>query len=526
MRNPAKQTAHRYERNPSANVPRSVFNFDHDHKTTLDPGWVVPVGTWEAYPGDTFNVRLHTFVRMLTPLVPSLSNITLETFFFAIPCRLLYDDWPRLHGEKKNPGDLGYENYQVPTITGPGGLGFASGSVYDYMGVPPGVPDLTISALPLRAYALTMDTWFRDQNLIDSWAPDTGPGPDQPGDYELKRRGKRFDYFTSALTQAQKGEEVGIPLGGTIPIIRDPALAPPSFTDGANTGNLQGQSGGNVTITGSTVGTLDWSEPALLGDLDSATTVTINALRQAFALQQVLEADSRGGTRYPEQIYTHFGVVSPDARQQRPEYLGGGRQMINMTPVPMTNVSEAGDAGTKQGDLAAYATSAGSDHSFVKSFTEHCIVLALVNIRAELGYQQGLHRMWDRRTRFDYYLPAFAHLGEQEIKNKEIYAQGSADPTADEATFGFQERWGELRSMPSLITGLFRSAHPSGLDIWHTAQHFSSLPVLNEEFIEEDPPLLRMVAVQDEPLFKFDGFFEFKAARPLPTYSVPGLRRL
>lgn len=537
---------HNFSMIPRADIPRSSFDRSHGYKTTFDSGYLVPFFVDEALPGDTFKADLNMFCRLATPIVPFMDNLFLETFFFAVPIRLIWDNWQKFNGEQENPGDS--TDFLVPTITAPEG-GWKYGSLADYMGVPTGVAGLKIDALWHRAYNLIYNEWFRDENLQDSVPIHKDDGPDSDADYVLLRRGKRHDYFTSCLPWPQKGPGVELPLGGQAPIgftqrlgalpLVDAQSNPYRLFAGSNSyeedyiRSSAGLVSGAVSLN-STVNP-PWSNPPpktpqkILGidnqyltqnlytDLSSATAVTINSLRQAFQIQKLYEKDARGGTRYTEILRAHFGVVSPDARLQRPEYLGGTSGRININPVAQTSAS---DNTTPQGNLAAFGVYADSKHAFTKSFVEHCVILGLVNVRADLNYQQGLNRMFSRQTRFDFYWPALAHLGEQAVLNKEIYAQGNA---TDDDVFGYQERWAEYRYKPSLITGKFRSTDPQSLDVWHLAQKFDNLPALNATFIEDNPPVSRVVAVQNEPQFLFDSYMKLKCVRPMPVYSVPGL---
>jgi len=536
----------RFSQIPSANIQRSKFNRSHGHKTTFDAGLLIPIFVDEALPGDTFNLNATLFARLATPLKPVMDNMFLDTWFFAVPNRLLWDNWQKFNGEQTNPGDS--TDFLVPQLDS--GT-FAFGSIHDHFGLPTGIQiggtiGLQVNALHHRAYNLIYNEWFRDQNLQDSVAVHTDDGPDPISDYQLLRRGKRHDYFTSCLPWPQKGPAVELPIGGFAPVSFDVG-APEQFpVSGTGTplfsaSNLTGTSpiqaqgltasmkwnqspsgGGTVRQDAS------WADPQLetdlsainlRADLSSATATTINALRESFQIQRMFERDARGGTRYTEIIHSHFGVVSPDSRLQRPEYLGGGSTPVNLTSVPQTTP----DATTPQGNLAAYGIASSSGHSFNKSFTEHCVIVGLACVRADLTYQKGLNRMWSRQTRFDFYWPALAHLGEQEVLNKEIYAQGAVAHQTDNATFGYQERYAEYRYKPSQVTGLFRSDHPQSLDVWHLSQDFTTLPTLSAQFIQEDPPIDRVIAVPSEPHFIMDLYFNLTCARPMPTYSVPGL---
>ena len=517
--------SHRFSEIASAEIPRSSFNRSHGYKTTFDAGFLVPVFMDEALPGDTFALNMTAFSRLATPIHPFMDNVFMNSFFFAVPVRLLWDNWQRFNGEQTNPIDS--TDFLVPTMAAPAG-GYTALTLSDYLGLPTVVDPLVHSSLWHRAYNLIYNEWFRDQNLQDSVTVDLDDGPDDPSDYVLLRRGKRHDYFTSGLPWPQKGDSVELPLGTVAPIkglgVPDQTygLGPVEAfeTEGSATRTYASARDPNVTTTYIEEDPLNPGFPSIYADLTAATAATINQLRQAFQVQKLFERDARGGTRYTEIIRSHFGVTSPDARLQRPEYLGGGQSTVNLNPVAQTSggIDVADD--TPQGNLAAFGTVILAGHGFTKSFTEHCILIGMVSVRADLNYQQGLNRMFSRSTRFDFYWPALSHIGEQAILNKEIFADGSV---ADAEVFAYQERYAEYRYKPSMITGQMRSNHATPLDTWHLAQDFATLPVLNEEFIQDDPPIARVIAVPSEPHFLFDSFFDLKCARPMPLYGIPGM---
>nr|WAX26145.1 MAG: major capsid protein [Army ant associated microvirus 3] len=512
-----------FSRAPQATVPRSAFNRTSGHKTTFNAGYLVPVYLDEVLPGDTFNLRMTAFSRLATPIHPIMDNMTMETFFFFVPCRLVWSNWQAFCGERENPDSS--TDYLIPSLVDAPD-GYVELSLYDYFGLPTKVKALKkINALPLRCYNLIWNEYFRDQNMQKSLPVSKGDGPDAlDANYVLQRRGKRYDYFTSCLPWPQKGPSVELPLGkdaSLVPIDRDISMKtfeeslprPVDLTNGLGI-HYFGLRGSAQTSPSSA---LRWVDPALKVDLSTATSATINQLRQSFQIQKMYERDARGGTRYIEILQSHFGVVSPDSRLQRPEYLGGGSSPVIITPIAQT--SAVTEQPSPLANLAAIGTCVLRGHGFTKSFVEHGYVIGLVSVRADLTYQRGVDKLWSRKTRFDFYWPAFAHLGEQSVLNKEIYAQGTAD---DDKVFGYQERFAEYRFKHSLITGKFRSNATGTLDSWHLSQDFKNLPTLSSDFIVENPPVERIVSVTADPHFIFDSEFKLKCARPMPAYSVPG----
>jgi len=516
---------HSFSQVPRAEIPRSSFDRSHGVKTAFDGGLLIPIFVDEALPGDTFNMDMTGFARLATPIFPVMDNMFMETFFFAVPNRLLWDNWEKFCGSQVDPDDS--TDFLIPVNGSTGSSAHAVGSLYDYLGVPI-ITGLVFNAFHARAYNFIWNEWFRDENLQDSVVVDTDDGPDTRNDYVLLRRGKRHDYFCSCLPWPQKGDSVDLPLGTVAPVVVTTAGATstPSFT-GTNMGDvgqLNMPGGSSVDVETESFGTgsggvIHWDEVGLEADLSTATAATINQLRQAFQVQKLLERDARGGTRYTEVVRAHFGVTSPDQRLQRPEYLGGGSSRVSISQVPQTSESDT----TALGTLAAYGTVALHNHGFTKSFTEHCVIIGLVAVRADLTYQQGLNRMYSRQTRYDYYWPALSHIGEQGVLNREIWAQGAGDLVEDADIFGYQERFAEYRYKPSEISGILRSDAAGTLDAWHLSQDFATLPVLGDTFIQDTPPIDRVIAVDTEPHFIFDGYFRLRCARPMPMFGVPGL---
>lgn len=560
---------HRFSDAPAMYMRRTKFDRSHVYKTTFNSGKLIPVFVDEVLPGDTTRMSVNYFARLATPVKPIMDNIYLDWFFFFVPNRLVWDHWQNFCFEQEDPDDS--TDYVIPTVTATANSenGYV-GSLWDYFGLPVNtVGNLSgINALPFRAVYLIWNEWFRDENLQNSVkiqkgdtneVLDSSRASDQPSwvftsgtnivpGLACPPRGKRHDYFTSALPWTQKGPGVSIGLAGTATLV-DPSPVSGYFVQQSNnalgaaqlsedggvhsvytgTGSLKYQGGYSVaiaghSINGSGLATVtaqpgsSWLSKSAYADLDSSSIFTINSLRTAFQMQKFYERLARGGSRYTEVLRSFFGVVSPDARLQRPEFLGSFTKMVNVNPIAQTSAT---DDTSPQGNLSAYGVTASKFHGFTKSFVEHGYIIGFVCARADLTYQQGINKMWLRSTVYDFYWPTFAHLGEQAIELREIYAQGTE---ADTTVFGYQERYAEYRYKPSQITGKFRSSVTGGnLDLWHLSQFFKNAPTLNEEFIVENPPIDRIIAVPSEPEFLLDIGFRYTTVRPMPMFGTPGL---
>jgi hypothetical protein len=510
---------------PKADINRSSFNRSHGLKTTFDVDKLVPILVDEVLPGDTHKLNTNIFARLATPINPIMDNMYLDTFYFFVPMRLVWDNYAKFFGEQTNPGDS--TDYIIPKWTVQSTWGETSeNSIVDYMGCPT-KKNVALNSLPFRAYYLIYNEWFRDQNLqqsIDIRKDDTsGVGSVWAGTNHaidsggLVTRGKRHDYFTSCLPWAQKGDTVQIPLGEKAFVTRDETTDQYlSIKDiGGNNRLLEPQGTSDfIAMTGASTN----AARALYADLSQATSASINDWRQAFQIQKFLERDARGGTRYTEKVKAHFGVTSPDSRLQRPEYLGGGTTPVNIHPVAQQSAT---DSTSPQGNLSAFGTASENNSGFVKSFTEHGYIIGLANVRADLTYQQGLDKMWSRETQYDFFFPTFAHLGEQAVLNKEIFVSGNA--VTDNEVFGYQERYAEYKYKRSQLTGLFRSDASASLDAWHLSEDFANTPTLGDTFIKSNTPLDRAIAVPSEPHFIMDAYFNLTSIRPMPVFSPPGM---
>lgn len=555
-RNRIRVKAHNFSSAPQVYQKRSRFDRSFVRKMTFDEGKLVPFFVDEVLPGDTISLTVRDFCRLATPIAPFMDNLYLDKFFFFVPNRLVWEHWQNFCFEQEDPDDS--TDYVVPTCQLAGGTAGENGigTLWDYFALPTGLTNaLNVNALPFRMYYLIWNEWFRDENLQKSVKIDKSDTnavfkqdrvSDQPSwifssgttyinGFALAPRGKRFDYFTSALPFQQKGPGVSIGLAGTasvdstIPIDWPMEVKPnggsystvnryelEDTSYATRTGGLWTRNDNHRAWSGTNIKLPDFSA-GLTVDLDSSSIFTISSLRTAFQMQKFYERLARGGSRYTEVLTSFFGVVSPDSRLQRPEYLGGSSKMMNINPVAQT--SSTSDI-TPQGNLAAYGVSASKYHAFTKSFVEHGYIIGLLEVRADLTYQQGINKMWLRSTVYDWYWPTFAHLSEQAIINAEIYAQGTDD---DKGVFGYQERYAEYRYHPSEICGHFRSTYTKPLDVWHLSQKFDSLPTLSDQFIQDKPPVDRVVSVKDYPHFLIDIGFKYHTTRAMPMYGIPGL---
>lgn len=569
---------------PRVDISRSRFDRSSSVKTTFNTGDIVPFFLEEVLPGDTFNVKTSKVVRMQTLLTPLMDNLYLDTYYFFVPNRLVWQHWKEFCGENTESAWIPETEYAMPQITSPADTGWEVGTIADYFGIPTGVANLSVSALPFRAYALIMNEWFRDENLQDplvvpvddatvagvnstTFVTDVAKGG------KPYKAAKYHDYFTSALPAPQKGPDVSIPvsLGSELPVygtgdplyLTDGNFTYPFLSVGQSLGSVSmtGTAIANSGATGSKVGDIyangnsfysepnssggsdNWkgkvmgvptkekmdslAVPGLVGSglvavYDGAVSVaTINQLRLAFQIQKFYERQARGGSRYTEVVRSFFGVTSPDARLQRPEYLGGNRVPININQVIQQSGTES--ATTPQGTVVGMSQTTDTNSDFTKSFTEHGFIIGVMVARYDHTYQQGLDRLWSRKDKFDFYWPVFANIGEQAIKNKELYAQGTAE---DDEVFGYQEAWAEYRYKPNRVTGEMRSSYAHSLDVWHLADDYSKLPSLSAEWIQEDASTVnRVLAVSDNLSAQFfaDIYVKNLCTRPMPMYSIPGL---
>lgn len=536
---------------PHVDISRSRFDRSSSIKTTFNAGDVVPFFLEEVLPGDTFSVDSSKVVRMQTLLTPMMDNVYLDTYYFFVPNRLVWQHWKEFCGENNESAWIPQTEYAIPQLKSPAG-GFEVGTIADYFGLPTGVPNLSVSALPFRAYALIMNEWFRDENLMDPLVVPTDDATVtgvNTGTFvtDVAKGGKPFvaakyhDYFTSALPAPQKGPDVQIPVAsaGNMPVVPLADKVPSSMISNQSyTASWIGKkptSGDMFSIGFDTDGTQanrnqtigSVSGKPIINNLwavgtGNAAAATINQLRMAFQIQKFYEKQARGGSRYTEVIRSFFGVTSPDARLQRSEYLGGNRIPININQV--IQQSGTGSASTTpQGTVVGMSQTTDTHSDFTKSFTEHGFIIGVMCARYDHTYQQGIDRMWSRKDKFDYYWPVFSNIGEQAIKNKEIYAQGNA---TDDEVFGYQEAWAEYRYKPSRVTGEMRSSYAQSLDVWHLADDYSTLPSLSDEWIREDAKTIdRVLAVSSKNSNQFfaDIYVKNLCTRPMPMYSIPGL---
>lgn len=536
-----RNSENRFAENPQVGVSRSRFQRNSDNKTTFNTGDLIPIYLDEVLPGDTHQIDVACVMRMATPIFPVMDNAFCDFYFFFVPNRLLWEHWKNFMGENKATAWTPKTEYSIPQVTAPTG-GWAEGTLADYLGLPTKVEGISVSALPGRAYGLIYNEWFRNQNVTQPTlvevtdATTTGKNDGSAtNDSAITlakplKAAKVFDYYTGALPEPQKGEPIRLPLSGNAAVYmyQETTLQNKGTLNKKDSLYLQGGSGAQSELynNNEALAVLGAEEPgsttadaAYLGaDLTSINAATINQLRQAFQIQKLLEKDARGGTRYREVLREHFGVISPDARMQIPEYLGGYRLPINVSQVIQTSST---NETSPQGNAAALSITTMNKSMFTKSFTEHGFIMGLAVVRTDQTYQQGVERMWSRKGRYDYYWPVLANIGEQAILNKEIYAQGNAK---DNEAFGYQEAWADYRYKPSKVTGLFRSNAQQSLDSWHYAQNYNALPTLSTEWMQQsDAEMKRTLAVQNQPDFIADFYFMNKTTRCMPVYSIPGL---
>ncbi len=555
-----RNTESHFSLNPHVDISRSRFDRSASVKTSFNVGDIVPFYVEEVLPGDTFQVKSSKVVRMQTLLTPMMDNVYLDTYYFFVPNRLVWEHWKEFCGENTESAWIPETVYNVPQLVSPASTGWTVGSIADYFGIPTGVPGLSVNALPFRAYALIMNEWFRDQNLQDPLVvplDDSTVTGVNTGTFvtDVAKGGKPYiaskyhDYFTSCLPSPQKGPDVIIPVaqGGDLPVVGNGKAL--SFTDNGNDnlgayfinglglrttafGSVPGTTGGTAYSGSGSVGVP--TKEQLGNNLENsglialasgnAQAATINQLRLAFQIQKFYEQQARGGSRYTEVVRSFFGVTSPDARLQRPEYLGGNRIPINVNQVIQQSGTES--TGTPQGTVVGMSQTTDTHDDFMKSFTEHGFIIGVMCARYDHTYQQGLNRMWSRKDKFDYYWPVFANIGEQAVKNKEIFATGTKSGSKDDEVFGYQEAWADYRYKPSQVTGEMRSQYEKSLDVWHLADDYAQLPTLSDSWIREDKSnvdrVLAVTSSVSNQLFA-DIYVTNYATRPMPMYSVPGL---
>lgn len=528
-------------------MSRSTFNRDSSVKTSFNVGEIVPFFVEEVLPGDTFDITTSKVIRMPSLLTPIMDNLYLDTYYFFVPNRLCWTHWRELMGENTQSAWIPSVEYQVPQITAPAG-GWTIGTIADYFGIPTGVANLSVNALPFRAYALICNEWFRDENLSDPLnipVDDATVAGVNSGTFvtDVAKGGKPYkaakyhDYFTSCLPGPQKGPDVKIPVAqsANLPVIPLADKVPSNLittqaytatmVNGGTDDSVMAFNGTGAQITDRTSGSYAGVGIPVINNLwaveQNPVAATINQLRTAFQIQKLYERDARGGSRYIEILKSHFGVTSPDARLQRPEYLGGNRIPIVIDEIRQTSATAS--SGTPQGTPTGQSRTTDVHHDVKKSFVEHGFIIGVMVARYDHTYQQGLERFWSRKDRFDYYWPVFANLGEQAVLNKEIFAQGNAQ---DDEVFGYQEAWADYRYKPSRVTGEMRSSATQSLDIWHLADDYSSRPSLSDSWIREDSGTVNRVLAVSEANSKqlwCDIFVKNRATRPMPLYSIPGL---